>query len=383
MLRKLFIWFCSLFKQNILIFESKPNYSDNTMAVYKYMIDNNILPEYKKIWVSTRAEDKIYKYPTLRINGSPFIRLKWMFYKARTKMFIFCNTTGFKKVRDNQTSLYLCHGSKSKNTKGSYEATTDLDYILIQADMFKEAAKYGYNLSDATKMITLGYPRNDDLLKNSGIDREKLFGCKFSKLLIWYPTFRQHKNGFNLWKSSVTLPIIDNKASAQKLNAFAKENDTLIVLKPHFMQDVSYIKNNNLSNLMIIDDSFFEKNNITSYQMMSLSDALLTDYSSVYYDYLLTDKPIGLVWEDYEEYKANGRFALDPDMVYSGGEKIYNADDFCAFIERIAKGQDVLKEERTKIKNLSNEYQDADSSKRVCEFIVSVIKNKKTGRDKI
>ena len=105
------------------------------------------------------------------------------------------------------------------------------------------------------------------------------------------------------------------------------------------------------------------------------SDSLLTDYSSVYYDYLLCDKPIGLVWEDYDEYKAGQGFALDPDIVYSGGEKIFNVEDFCAYLERIAKGEDILKEERTKIKNLSNMYQDANSSKRVAEFIVDLIES--------
>ncbi len=375
MLKKVFVKLCSLFKQNVILFESSPIYADNTMAVYKYMVENNILPEYKKIWISALPYDKIGKYPTIKVNGHLLTRLKWAFYKTRAKMLIFCNTC-FEKVREDQISIYLCHGSKSKNTRGSYEAPKDLDYILIQADMFKEAAKYGYNLSEKTKMITLGYPRNDDLLKENNIDREKLFGCKFKKLIIWYPTFRQLKNGSDKGKSNTTLPVIDNKASAERLNAFAKEKEVLIVLKPHFSQDVNFIKDNKLSNIRIISDSFFEEKEISSYEMMSLSDALLTDYSSVYYDYLLKDKPIGLVWEDYEEYKKNKGFALDPDVVYSGGEKIYNVEQFCEFVNRTAEEQDILKNERENIKNMSNVYKDAESSKRVCRFIEDLLEGK-------
>ena len=148
-----------------------------------------------------------------------------------------------------------------------------------------------------------------------------------------------------------------------------------MALKPHFAQDVSYIKNQELSNIVIINDEFLNENNIRSYQLLSVCDSLLTDYSSVYYDYLLCDKPIGLVWEDYEEYKKGQGFALDPDVVYSGGEKIFNVEDFCAYLERIANGEDILKEERTKIKNLSNVYQDANSSKRVSEFIIDLIES--------
>ena len=91
---------------------------------------------------------------------------------------VYCNEE-IRKIRDDQISIYLCHGSKSKNTRGKYGVSADVDYILIQADMFKEVAKYGYSLSNHTKMITLGYPRNDDLLTEHCIDRNKLFNKEF------------------------------------------------------------------------------------------------------------------------------------------------------------------------------------------------------------
>ena len=147
----------------------------------------------------------------------------------------------------------------------------------------------------------------------------------------------------------------------------------LIVLKPHFAQDVGYIKAEEYSNIKIINDDFLKEHQIRSYQMLRLSDALLTDYSSVYYDYLLRDKPIGLVWEDYDEYKQNQGFAMNPDVIYSGGEKIFNVEDFCAFICRIANGEDVLCAERDKIKHLTNVYTDANSSERVAKFILEKI----------
>lgn len=347
------------FPVKYIFFESKPDLSDNTFAVYKYLKDNNLLPKYKFVWYNEKKSKTI--------KGALIQR----YYLQRSKAIIFCNMT-FQKMRKDQITFYLCHGSKSKKTRGKYEAPRDLDYILVQADVFKESLKYEYNLSEQTKMITLGYPRNDDLLLQNDFNREQLFGRNFKKLIVWYPTFRQHKNG-KINVSNIALPIIHDEKAVQRLNRCAHENNILIVLKPHFAQDVSYIKQKNLSNIMTIDDDFLKENNIRSYQMLSLSDALLTDYSSVYYDYLLTDKPIGLIWEDYDEYKKNQGFALDPDVVYSGGEKIFDIDDFCKFIMRISNGEDILKKERRKIKDIANVYQDALSSKRVSEFIVSKI----------
>lgn len=364
--------FLSMPKKYIM-FESRPDYSDNTVAVYNYMKDNGLFKKCKPVWYLRDKNNKKKNEKSLFVDGSVFGELQNVYYKCRSHVLVYCNME-LSKIRNDQKSIYLCHGSKSKNTRGKYGMSPELDYILIQADMFKEAAKCGYSLSDHTEMITLGYPRNDDLLKENDIDRQKLFAKKFKKLIIWYPTFRQLDNG-KRDVSSITLPVIHDEAAARIINEKAKELGILIVLKPHFAQDVRYIRDQGFSNILIINDEFLKDNNIRSYQLLSLSDSLLTDYSSVYYDYLLRDKPIGLVWEDYEEYKAGQGFALDPDVVYSGGEKIFDVEDFCSYLERIAKGEDILKEERTNIKNLSNTYQDADSSKRVAEFIVNLIKS--------
>ena len=369
-LLKIFVSVMSIFPDKYILFESVPDYSDNALAVYdylkKYWVDN----KYKLIWIAHKNNNQ---FPSCILNNSLLSRFRHLYYCGRAKMIVFCNRT-IPKKKKRQISIFLCHGSKSKMTRGTYGPPKDLDYILVQADMFCEATKYEYDLSDNTKMITMGYPRNDDLLKEHNIDRQKLFGKTFKKLIVWYPTFRQHQNG-DRNVSSITLPVIHNDASAYKINEKAKELGILIALKPHFAQDVSYIKNQNLSNIVLINDDFLVANNIRSYQLLSVCDSLLTDYSSVYYDYLLCDKPIGLVWEDYEEYKSGQGFALDPDIVYSGGEKIFNVEDFCVFLERMARGDDILKEERMKIKNMSNVYQDAESSKRVGEFIIDLLKN--------
>ena len=346
------------FHPKYVIFESKPTRTDNSYAVYNYIKENNLLKNYILIW--SEKETTLVK------------KILLLYYMMRAKAVVFCNEM-FEKSRNDQITIHLCHGSKSKKTRGKYEAPKDLDYILVQSDVFEDSLKYEYNLSEYTKMITLGYPRNDDLLLKNNFDRNELFADDFKKLIVWYPTFRQHKCGGKS-VSSIALPIIHNEKSAKILNEYARENDVLIVLKPHFAQDVSYIKDNKLSNITIIDDDFLKHKNLRSYQLLSLSDALITDYSSVYYDYLLTDKPIGLVWEDYEEYKKNQGFALNPDLVYQGGEKIYSVDDFCVFIKRISNGEDILREERKQIKNITNVYQDAQSSKRVSEFICNLLR---------
>ena len=358
----------SCFRQNFIMLESTPDISDNAALLYEEMVADPEFQDYNFIWL---VKNKINRQQNIKWVQSSN-RLFRGYYLARSKLIFFGNRP-ITKNRINQISICLCHGSKSKLTRGIYEMPKDLDYILIQAGCFVRAARYGYNLPSTTKILMLGYPRNDDLLKQSDIDRNNLFGTKFEKLIIWYPTFRQHKNRKRGVGSSA-LPIIHNKESAEVLNSCLATNKTLIVLKPHFAQDIAYLQKIEFENIKVISDAFFEERRMRSYQLLRMSDALLTDYSSVYYDYLLTNKPIGLVWEDFNEYKTSQGFALDPDLVYSGGEKIFDVKDFCNFIERVATGTDMLKSERSKIRDMTNIYQDAESSHRVSAFARDILK---------
>ena len=90
----------------------------------------------------------------------------------------------------------------------------------------------------------------------------------------------------------------------------------------------------------------------------------------------LDHRIVEIYWEDYEKYNKGQGFALNPDTVYSGGEKILNLDEFCLFIHRISVGEDKLFEQRKIIKELSNVYTDCYSSKRVCDFILSNLEAK-------
>ena len=125
----------------------------------------------------------------------------------------------------------------------------------------------------------------------------------------------------------------------------------LIVVKPHFAQITNNIRNYCLSNILFIDDTFFDKNNISSYEFVGSTDGLITDYSSIYYDYTLCDKPICLIWDDIENYRKNPGLIDRYEYLMSGGEKAYSVDDLISFVDRVYKGIDILKEERNNKQN--------------------------------
>ena len=274
-------------------------------------------------------------------------------------------------MNKKQISIYLGHGIAIKSMN-SYQAPSNIDWFIGLSTKANEIMKSAFRC-DISKFIITGYPRNDALLNKRNDLVNNIFQCKYNKIILWYPTYRQHTNSKVISASTNALPIIHDIKNAIKINDYAKDKNVLIILKPHFSQDIKPITKLNLTNLQIINDSFFTNHNISSYELVGGCDALITDYSSIYFDYLLCDKPVAAIWEDIKEYKNKRGFCVDIEFYMKGAYKIYNVYDFLHFIETVYENNDTLQKERKEINNLINYYQDNQSTKRVVDFIESII----------
>lgn len=355
---------------NVILFESAPVYADNSRAVFDEMIRRGMQKKYRFIWLCPDEASAQTAIPhAISINRHPKALLRrlyvhYLYYTARAC--ISCNET-LTRHRKGQYAICLMHGAPLKNVKGHYAIPQALDDILSFSSYLNPIDE---ECADAAlcKRCTLGFPRND-ILFHSNLDTHSLFPhADFDKLIYWMPTYRQHKLG-TLNMSTIAMPILYNEEIAKQVNDAAKKARVLVVVKPHFAQDVSRITMLNLSNLVFINDDFLAQCGIINYELLAKADALLTDYSSVYYDYLLTDRPIGLCWDDYEDFKAREGFVVDMDTVMAGGEKLYTADDLCGFIARLAAGEDALQAERAKVTGLLHDYPDGNSTQRVVDRI--------------
>ena len=356
--------------RKVFLLESVPDLSDNTKAVYDELIKRGVNKKYKLVWAVTpkfKAE-KTEK----NVKFVPYTSKLFRYYNWVAKCIVCCNIF-FPSKRKSQFSMYVSHGTGLKSTREYYNVPEAIDRCLVAGEGVKELMAYEFKY-DINKIVALGFPRNDILTKNTVLPKG-LFEKEYDKVIVWYPTYRQHKNGM-LSGSQNTLPVISDAEKAKALNDFASKNNVLIVLKPHFAQDVSYVKDLGLSNIRFIDDSFFVKNNISSYEFVGGCDALITDYSSIYYDYTLCDRPIALIWDDIEEYKQKPGLVDNYEYYAQGGEKVYNIEELVAFIGRVVKGEDVLKNERRFIRDLTNYSTDGQSSKRVVDYILEKIKYK-------
>lgn len=361
----------SFLMRNIVLLESNPDYTDNTKAVFDEMIKRKYNNKYKLIWV---VDDK-KEFKNIRIKNVKFIqrdnkfinKIVFKYYNLFSKYIIDCNKY-IKKINKNQFRIHLSHGTPIKIAFGYNSKVGNVDYIIQVSDFFTDINAQAFNV-DKKKLLSLGFPRNDILVNNK--KTINLFSeDKNNKFVVWLPTYRNHKKDKDTNEACFPycVPTITKKSEIEKLNKFLFENNEILIIKPHPAEDVSKLLSLNLSNIKIINDKYLKEKNISLYELLASSNALITDYSSVYYDYLLTDKPIGIAAPDIEEYRKKVGLLFDDYENSIVGEYIYNIKDLITFFENIANNKDIKKEERTNKKKLYNKYYDGKSTERILDL---------------
>lgn len=109
--------------------------------------------------------------------------------------------------------------------------------------------------------------------------------------------------------------------------------------------------------------------NIKLYELLGASDALITDFSSVYFDYLLLDKPIGFATDDLKDYKNNRGYTVEDPLSIMPGEKIQNIDEFKSFLTNVSIEHDSFQEERFRVNNLVNSFKEGNACQRILDYL--------------
>ena len=366
-----------------IIFESRPRFSDNTRAVFDEFLRRGYDKKYRLVWyldddtcASLTEGGPVYWDPRARRTLAEKLRNLSFYYK--TKAIVCCNrflpSHGWQcPVEPNICkSFYLSHGTPMKKVEAYYSAPEGIDFAFSPSENVTEIMARAFQI-DRFRFLVSGYPRTDVLFRTQDSVRDRI-GRGYDKVIVWLPTFRQHQKPTVHSAGGYAMPIIHNSAHAQRLNDMAKKHNVLVLFKPHFVQNRAFLEDINLSNIQIADEAFFNQSGITTYELLAASDALITDYSSVYFDYTLLDKPIAAVLEDLDEYKENPGFVIDLEKYLAGAEKVFSIEDLCSFVEEVSSGEDRLQDERKAICNLTNTYQDGRNAERTVDYIVEKAK---------
>lgn len=340
------------------------DYSDNTRALYEYLVKNGYTEKYQIIWVvSEKKRFRNYKQKNVRFVTAEN-RYGWnsplaYYYGATAKYFFFThyNADLNRFHCPGQITVNLWHGCGYKGAgiqkKELFRSTASdrFDYALVPGPLFAEAKKDFWHCP-VEKILPLGYPRYDWMM-NPGKSRKEIMTLLFQwegrgKTVIWLPTFRQSKiiaYQEGEIEFSCSLPGIESEEELKQLNEELKKREMLLIIKKHPLQSV-WNRSRDDSNIRFLSEEKLDRADIRLYQLLGVCDALLTDYSSAAVDFMLLDRPIGFVLSDYAQYKEKRGFVFEDPLQYMPGEKLYDYKDIAAFLGHVAEEKDLFREER-------------------------------------
>ena len=346
---------------NRILFETNDDFTDNSRALFDYMVENGYNKKYELVWLVHEPE-KYRKYETENVKfirnfkkGSAIRRAEAYRY-ALTSTFIFY-TQAFNWIgmaRKEQTFVNLWHGCGYKANKKNRKVF--FDYCLVPGEVFIKTNMEFFGCS-SKKLLTLGYPRYDMMLRGSEAAttyKEKLLkDTKSDKLILWMPTYR-HASSERLNEETLNnefnIPIIDDARKLLELNDFCRENHLLIVIKKHYLQIPYDFGENVLTNIIYLENKDLSAENLQLYEFINCADALVSDYSSVAIDYLLLDRPLCFTLDDYEAYTESRGWVFEDPLEYMPGEHVYDMDGFRGFLTHVKNGVDDYKEQREAVR---------------------------------
>lgn len=255
-------------------------------------------------------------------------------------------------MEEHAGRLQKIYFRKLFSEKYTYILTTSSHLVSVMAKSF--AVPSG-------KVKVWGQPRNDSILQSSsreaflhkiGVQPEQ---CR--KLILYAPTFR---DGKETW----LFPFADY--DGRGLDEFLEKKGWYMCLRTHLSEnlDASRFSSAHIrfANEDVADDIA---------QWMGCFDLLITDYSSIYLDYLLLEKPIVFLPYDKEEYLKNRGMNFPYDKV-TPGPKPQNQKDFLGSMEMLLEGEDSFVKKRKKCNDYFNQVKEP-CCERICDEILGAV----------
>ncbi len=365
-------------KEKKIVYHSFPDFSDNSFATFIYATKN--LKNYKNIWLvdNIKLKERYLHITSNYADSSNLVIVKKKsligVYHYLTSNLVF-HTHGLYNVLgiiNNQKKVNLWHGMPIKNI-GYLDNPDKTDvqlsnYHTATSTFYQEILSRAFGVKPE-KVLIVGQTRND-LLYDTRFTLHQLFNDsnQYSTTVLWMPTYRKSVIGDIRVDGDITnANDFLSEKSLNRLNLFLRQKESMCYVKLHPMDYRTVNSFQEYSNIRFIDNTSFESKGINMYSTFSTVDILLTDFSSIYIDFLLLNKPIGFVFSDFDAFKNTRGFLFDDPRQYMPGEIITTQDKLEEFLSDIFNSKaDKFIKQRQAIKNKFHHYS-KDFSKELME----------------
>ena len=358
-------------KEDTIVFESflGKNYSDSPKYIYEQLLKEN--RNYKYVW--------IFNNPGKKIPGNAKqvkrFSFKYYYYMARAKYWV-SNSRLPKSLTKREGNIYLqtWHGTPLKklvfDMKDIYSANPK-----YKADFYKQSRRWDYLISAnqyssdifrrafkfEKEMIEVGYPRNDILYAK---DKERIanqikrnLNIPLDKKVILYaPTWRDddfYAPGKYKFQLKLNLKQMKEKLGDQYV----------VLLRMHYF----------IADHIDTDGAEGFAYNLSHYddiaELYLISDLLITDYSSVFFDYANLKRPILFYTYDLEKYRDQLRgFYIDMEKDIPG-PLLKTTEEIIAAVQNIEVVQEEYRERYEQFHHRFCAWENGDAAEKVCKIV--------------
>jgi CDP-glycerol glycerophosphotransferase (TagB/SpsB family) len=262
--------------------------------------------------------------------------------------------------------IYLNHGvplktmgyDKAYHDPATANAASGMGAITCCSDIEAGLWARAYGLPIERMWVT-GVPRNDRLFTTDLRLLDRLGIRPTQKVILFAPTYRES----GVLPNYLPVPGLDAEALVKVLT----RHDAILLIRPHYYEWAAareMVDRIGSDRLRTADENIVPEVN----ELLPLTDLLITDYSSIFFDFLLLDRPIIFSCYDREEYQRERGFTIDYDS-NTPGFKVATPDEFLSALDQLLSGDDPHAAMRAEVRDRFHRYTDAGSAERVAKRI--------------
>jgi len=356
-------------EDNLVLYESYHGsaMSCSPYAIFKSLLEDERFSNYLHIWVIN--DENSIKLDYKKYNNVIFIKKNsslYMRYLATAKYLI--NNTTFPDWyirKEKQIYLNTWHGTPIKTLgrdvendfmahKNQTKNFLQTSHIISPNKHTTKVLEESYDIKDIYTgvLATTGYPRQDLMLNIADEEKESIYTTlkiDGSKTVILYaPT----------WRGTVSGATFDTIQLENDIQYLSTLEDIEILFRGHYMVE-KFLKDLNIE--ITVVPALIDTNSL-----LSIVDILVTDYSSICFDFMVMEKPIIYYIYDKEEYLKERGLYFEVETI--GDYICYDIDEVKNSIEEIVKEEQLFKLQK-KAKSDFCVYDDGLATKRVVDLI--------------
>lgn len=296
--------------KNTVLYESNlaASIDCNPLSIFEKIVDDPDFSDFVHIWTVASEDVPLPESLLGRDNVRLTIKQSDLYLRYLATAEYLINNSTFPSYfirKDGQSYLNTWHGTPLKkmgtDVEGAALEHANVTRNLLQTthlltsnehttDVLTRA--FGVDQLFSGRVALTGYPRIDKTVKPSVASREAVFRLlgldphDQKPIVLYAPT----------WRGSMNAKVLDSEAMARDIAALATPKDFhLVVRAHHYTEDLLVGSDREIG---VVPRS------LTTNDLLSVVDLLITDYSSVVFDYMSTGRPVVLYVPDLDEYSA-------------------------------------------------------------------------------